>query len=73
MPGDDPQALAAGLAKVLSDPDLRADWGRRGRQVAQERYAWPIVARQIEAIYAEVLESKGVDVRRGAAATRRST
>lgn len=73
VPGDDPQALAAGLAKVLSDPDLRADWGRRGRQVAQERYAWPIVARQIEAIYAEVLESKGVDVRRGAAATRRST
>jgi phosphatidylinositol alpha-mannosyltransferase len=72
VPGDDPPALAAGLAKVLSDPDLRADWGRRGRQVAQERYAWPIVARQIEQIYAEVLESKGVDVRLGAAATRRS-
>ncbi len=70
VPGDDPPALAAGLAKVLSDPDLRADWGRRGRQVAQDRYAWPIVARQIEQIYAEVLESKGVDVSIRAAARR---
>ncbi len=70
--GDDPQALAAGLAKVLADPGLREDWGRRGRQIAQERYAWPIVARQIEQIYAEVLESKGVDVSMDAAAARRT-
>jgi phosphatidylinositol alpha-mannosyltransferase len=70
--GDDPAALAAGLAKVLSDDGLRADWGARGRAVAESRYAWPIVARNIEDIYYEVLESKGVDVRTdaGTAATR---
>jgi glycosyltransferase involved in cell wall biosynthesis len=72
VPGDNPEELANGLAKVLDDPGLREDWGRRGRLVAEERYAWPIVARQIEQIYIEVLESKGVDLRVGtASATRR--
>lgn len=66
--GDSPEALAEGLATVLDDPALRRDWGRRGRQVAEERYAWPIIARRIEAIYLEVLASKGVGLRSGAAA-----
>lgn len=66
VPGDDPQALAAGLAKVLRDPQLCADWGVRGRQIAEERYAWPIIARRIQDIYVEVLESKGVDLSVGA-------
>jgi phosphatidyl-myo-inositol alpha-mannosyltransferase len=69
--GDDPVALADGLAKVLADPTLRTDWGRRGRVVAEERYAWPIVARRIEEIYAEVLASKGVDVTAGRGMVRR--
>jgi len=60
VPGDDPEALAAGLRKVLTDPALREAWGRRGRIVAEERYAWPIVARRIQDIYVEVLESKGI-------------
>jgi glycosyltransferase involved in cell wall biosynthesis len=66
--GDNPESLAEGLAKVLDDADLREDWGRRGRRVAEERYAWPIVARQIEEIYLEVLASKGIDLGVGAAA-----
>ncbi len=66
--GDNPEALANGLAKVLDDPDLREDWGRRGRRVAEERYAWPIVARQIEEIYIQVLTSKGIDLRLSTAA-----
>jgi len=72
VPGDNPEALANGLATVLDDAGLRADWGRRGRAVAEERYAWPIVARQIEEIYIEVLESKGVDLRVGTASAMRS-
>jgi len=63
VPGNDPEALANGLATVLDDPGLREDWGRRGRAVAEQRYAWPIIARQIEEIYIEVLESKGIDLR----------
>ncbi len=56
VPGSDPAALAVGLAEVLDDDALRADWALRGRQVAQERYAWPIVAERIEAIYRDVLD-----------------
>jgi len=56
VPCDDAAALADGLAEVLSDPRRGADWGVRGRAIAQERYAWPIVARQIEDIYREVLD-----------------
>jgi phosphatidylinositol alpha-mannosyltransferase len=61
--GDDPAALAAGLTKVLTDERLRIDWGTRGREVAETRYAWPTVARKIEDIYYEVLASKGVDLK----------
>ncbi len=71
VPGDNPTALADGLAKVLDDAGLREDWGRRGREVAEARYAWPIVARQIEEIYIEVLESKGIDLRVAAPMTAR--
>lgn len=56
VPCDDAAALAAGLAEVLTDAALRRDWGTRGRAVAEERYAWPIVARQVEDIYREVLD-----------------
>jgi phosphatidyl-myo-inositol alpha-mannosyltransferase len=56
VPGNDPAALAKGLAEVLDDEALRRDWAIRGRQVAQEQYAWPIVAERIEAIYREVLD-----------------
>jgi phosphatidyl-myo-inositol alpha-mannosyltransferase len=56
---DDPEDLARGLAEVLDDAALRADWSERGRRIALERYAWPQVARQVEAVYREVLEDKG--------------
>jgi phosphatidylinositol alpha-mannosyltransferase len=55
---EDSGALAAGLAEVLDRPALRADWAARGRAVAVERYSWPRVAAQVEAIYAEVLAAK---------------
>ena len=68
VPGDNPEALAGGLARVLDDAALREDWSRRGRAIAEQRYAWPIIARQIEEIYIEVLESKGLDLRLAAGA-----
>jgi phosphatidylinositol alpha-mannosyltransferase len=62
VPGDNPAALAEGLRMILTNAALREDWGRRGRKVAEERYAWPTVARRIQDIYVEVLESKGVNL-----------
>ncbi len=60
--GDDPTALADGLTKVLGDRRLQREWGAQGRMIAETRYSWPIVAERVEAIYREVLESKGVDL-----------
>jgi phosphatidyl-myo-inositol alpha-mannosyltransferase len=48
-PGD-PDALAAALAELLADADLRARLGEAGRREAA-RFAWPRVAEQVLAVY----------------------
>jgi phosphatidylinositol alpha-mannosyltransferase len=58
VPPRDAAALAAGIAELLDDPALRADWGARGREVVVERYAWPIIAQRVEDLYREIMESK---------------
>ncbi len=70
VPMNDPDALADGLDEVLRDPGLRADWGRRGRALSVERYAWPGVARRVSDLYHETLRAKGAT--RGAAFQRPS-
>jgi len=55
VPMRDPAGLADGLAEVLSRPAVREEWGTRGRALAEERYAWPHVARRILGVYREVL------------------
>jgi glycosyltransferase involved in cell wall biosynthesis len=58
VPPRDAAALAAGIAELLDDPSARADWGSRGRDLAVERYAWPIIAGRVEALYREIIEAK---------------
>ena len=55
VPPHDAAALATGIGQVLDDPELRAEWGRRGRRLVVERYSWPSVADRVEALYREVL------------------
>jgi glycosyltransferase involved in cell wall biosynthesis len=55
VPPSDPEGLARAIGAVLDDAPLRARWAIEGRAVATARYAWPLVARQVEAVYAEVL------------------
>jgi glycosyltransferase involved in cell wall biosynthesis len=43
---DDPAALACATARLLADPELAADMGRRGREAVLERYSWAARARQ---------------------------
>lgn len=59
VPPSDPAALARGIAEVLDDAALRARWAAAGRRIALERYGWPRVAREVEALYLRVLEEKG--------------
>lgn len=46
----DPMALALGLVRVLSDPDLRAKIGANGREDAQQ-YSWDRVATSVLDVY----------------------
>ncbi len=59
VPPHDPAGLARGIAEVLDDDALRADWSVRGRRVTEERFAWPQVARRVQDLYLEVLAEKG--------------
>ena len=57
-----PAALAAAVARVLSDPGLAHGLGRRGRQRARE-FSWQTVASRIEAAYVEAVERTAVTAR----------
>jgi glycosyltransferase involved in cell wall biosynthesis len=56
VPPDDPHALAAALRRLLDDPELRARFGARGRELAEERHDPAKSARMFEAIYRELLD-----------------
>lgn len=55
----DPDTLSAAMVRLLGDADLRRELGERGRTVAHERFSWPIVAEQMEHLYATVLRASG--------------
>lgn len=50
----DPAVMAAAIERLLADAAGRQAMGHQGRQLAQSRYAWPIVAAQMEALYDSV-------------------
>lgn len=51
---DDEESLADALVQAARDPRERARRGAAGRRHVIERYAWPGLARRIEAVYSEV-------------------
>jgi glycosyltransferase involved in cell wall biosynthesis len=55
VPADDPHALAAALRRVLDDAELATSLGRRGRELALERFTAAAMARAFEALYEEIL------------------
>ncbi|MGW5683287.1 glycosyltransferase [Nonomuraea sp. NPDC003754] len=55
VPPRRPQALARALRDVLDHPDRAAQIGAAGARRARERYGWPHVAEQTEAVYLSVL------------------
>jgi glycosyltransferase involved in cell wall biosynthesis len=52
---DDPGAFAGAVVSLLRDPERRAALGGAGRQLVEQHYAWPQVARQFEAACREVV------------------
>jgi glycosyltransferase involved in cell wall biosynthesis len=55
VPPNDPDALAARAAELLSDPARMREMGRAGIQRVQAQFTWPKVARAISALYERVL------------------
>ncbi|HZT53534.1 MAG TPA: glycosyltransferase family 4 protein [Gaiellaceae bacterium] len=58
VPPGDPAALAAALAELLADRELRERMGEAGRR-ASARYAWPHIAERTLAAYERALAAAG--------------
>jgi glycosyltransferase involved in cell wall biosynthesis len=55
VPPGDPEALAEAIGQLLSNPALRAEMGRQGREAILNGYTWDHNAQRIEALLLEVL------------------
>jgi phosphatidyl-myo-inositol alpha-mannosyltransferase len=54
VPPGDVAALTDAVADLVADEPRRAAMGAAARELAVERYAWPTIARRLEAIYERV-------------------
>ncbi len=43
--------LAAGINRLIDDPDLRASMAEKGRKRVEEHFDWVAIAKQVEALY----------------------
>ena len=53
-----PDALAAGIARMLSDPDMLAKMSANGSATVARQYGWDTVAQQMEAVYQACLAGR---------------
>ncbi len=58
VPRDAPEALAAGIRRLLERPEQRAALGALGRKGVVAAYSWPRIAARTAAIYAEVAAAR---------------
>ena len=54
VPPRDPDALADALGTLLRDPDLRERMGRRGREIAVERFSIEVVVEKTAEVYRDL-------------------
>ncbi len=55
VPPGDPEALADALARLLADPSLREEMGKRGREAILSGYTWDHNAERIERVLEGVM------------------
>jgi phosphatidylinositol alpha-mannosyltransferase len=60
VPPRDPEALAAGLVRVLTEPGLAARLGEAGRERARV-FDWSLVVDRLEELYGRAIQSAGYD------------
>lgn len=54
----DPRELAEGIAYVLEDAERREAMGRAARRTVEEKYAYPVVAKQYISLYEQLLATR---------------
>lgn len=70
VPGGDLGAWVEALKRAAMSPEARKRWGRRGREIAEERLAWSQIARQIESRLVAGAEELAAHAAHGAARSR---
>jgi N-acetyl-alpha-D-glucosaminyl L-malate synthase BshA len=56
VPGEDPEALARAVERLIQDPARRTAMGRAGQQRAREKYSADVIVPKYEALYRRVCE-----------------
>jgi sugar transferase (PEP-CTERM/EpsH1 system associated) len=51
------EEFAGAVARLLGDPELRAQIGRAGRRYVEQHHDWLKIARQLEGVYDEIVRS----------------
>ena len=54
----DTEELAAGIAALLRNPDLRRRMGEAGREKVEREFSFPVIARKHIALYEDILEAR---------------
>ena len=57
VPVDDPAALAAAMARLAGDAELRARFGRRARELVEEKFSAEAIGAETIALYAHLMRT----------------
>ena len=57
----DHKALTESIAYLLKSPDLRKEYGEKGRERIVKKFSWYRCAKQMESLYRKSLETSGID------------
>lgn len=55
---DSPEDFAGRICQLLGDPALRAQMGREGRRLVEQRYSWQTLGKEMEMMYFQAIEGK---------------
>jgi glycosyltransferase involved in cell wall biosynthesis len=54
VPSNDPVSMAQAICRILEDPNLQEELGKKGRKAALERYNWAIESEKLISLYEEL-------------------
>jgi len=58
VPKQNPDAIADSVIKIIGNPEMIRQMGARGRELVETKYDWPIISKEIEAVYRKAIAKK---------------